>query len=82
MTLNAIMAQLQCVDARLDTLTTEMYQMNTRVGYIAKQQARLGGFVKSPSPPPEASEDDDDSNDDDDDKDGDVSSSSTDEMST
>ena len=82
MTLDAIMAQLQCVDARLDTLTTEMYQVNTRVGYIAKRQACLGGFVKSPSPPPEASKDDDDSDDDDDDKDGDVSSSSTDEMST
>ena len=80
MTLDAIMTQLQCVDARLDTLTTEMYQMNTRVGYIAKRQAHLGGFVKSPSPPPEASEDDDDSNDDDDDKDGDASSFSTNEM--
>ena len=80
MTLDAIMAQLQCVDARLDTLTTEMYQVNTRVGYIAKRQAHLGGFVKSPSPPPEASEDDDDSNDDDDDKDGDASSFSTNEM--
>ena len=80
MTLDAIMTQLQCVDARLDTLTTEMYQMNTRVGYIAKRQAHLGGFVKSPSPPPEASEDDDDSDDDDDDKDGDASSFSIDEM--
>ena len=80
MTLDAIMAQLQCVDARLDTFTTEMYQVNTRVDYIAKRQARLGGFVKSPSPPPEASKDDDDSDDDDDDKDGDASSFSTDEM--
>ena len=34
--------------------------MNTRVSRIAKRQARLGGFVESPSPPPEASEDDDD----------------------
>ena len=47
--------------------------MNTRVGHIARRQARLGGFVESPSPPIEAfeaSEDDDDSDDDDVDKDG------------
>ena len=73
------------MDARLDTLSTELYQVNTRVGRIAKQQARLDGFVESPSPPPEASEtseDDDDFNNDDDDEDGDSSSSSTDNMST
>ena len=86
-TLDAIMVQLQGKDARLDTLTTEMYQVSTRVGRIARQQARLGGFVESSSPPPEAfkddeaSEDDDDSDNDDDDEDGD-SSSSADEMST
>ena len=34
-TLDAIMAQLQCMDAHLDTLTTEMYQVNTRVSRIA-----------------------------------------------
>ena len=61
--------------------------MNTRVGRIARWQARLGGFVESPSPPLvalEASEDedDDDSDFDDDDDDGDASSSNTDEMST
>ena len=79
------MAQLQCMDARLDTFSTELYKVNTHVSHIARQQALLGGFVESPSPPPEASktsEDDDDSNDDDDDEDGDASSSSTDEMST
>ena len=76
MTLDAIMAQLQCVDARLDTLTTEMYQMNTRVGYIAKRQAHLDGFVESLSPPSKASKDDDD------DEDGDASSSRSDKMST
>ena len=38
--------------------------MNTRVSRIAKRQARLGGFVESPSPPPEASEDDDDDDED------------------
>ena len=77
-TLEAVMAQLQCMDARLDTLNDELCQVNTHVDRIARQQARLGGFVESPSPPPE---DDDDSNDNDDDEDGDVSSSSTNEMS-
>ena len=79
------MAQLQRIDARLDTLITKLYQVNTHVGRIARRQARLGGFVESPFPPPEASKtfkDDDDSDDDDDDEDGDASSSSTDEMST
>ena len=80
-TLDAIMAQFQCMDAHLDTLFTKLYQVNTHVGHIARQQARLGGFVESPSPPPEASEDDNDS-DDDDDEDGDTSSSSANEMST
>ena len=49
---------------------------------IARQQARLDGFMESPSPPLEAFEDDDDSNDDDDDEGRDASSSSADEMST
>ena len=69
------------MDARLDTLTTELYQVNTRVNRIARRQARLGGFVESPSPPPEASEDDDDSDYDDDDEDGNASSSSANKMS-
>ena len=34
-TLDAIMAQLQCMDARLDTLSDELCQVNTRVGRIA-----------------------------------------------
>ena len=50
--------------------------MNTCVGRIARRQARLGGFMESPSPSPEASEDDDD---DDDDEDEDASSSGDDE---
>ena len=69
------------MDARLDTLTNELCQVNTHVSRIARRHARLGGFVESPSPPPEASEDDNDS-DDDDDEDGDTSSSSANEMST
>ena len=80
--MDASMAQFQRMNARLDTLTTEMYQVNTHAGRIARRQAHLGGFVESPSPPPKASEDDDDSDDDDDDEDGDASSSSTDKMCT
>ena len=56
-TLEAFMAQLEHMDARLDTLTTELYQVNTRVGCISRRQARLGGLVESPSPSPKASED-------------------------
>ena len=33
--LGDVMAQLQCMDACLDTLSTEMYQVNVRVGHIA-----------------------------------------------
>ena len=34
-TLEAIMAQLVCMDARLDTLSDELCQVNTCVGRIA-----------------------------------------------
>ena len=83
------MAQLQRMDARLDTLFTELYQVNVFVGRIARRQATMDGFAPeaTPSlPPPVASnfedETDDDGDDDDalDDDDGDASS--TDEMST
>ena len=76
------------MDARLDTLSIELYQVNIYVDYITRQQARLDGFVESPSPSleafedDEASEDNDDSDDNDDDEDRDASSSSADEMST
>ena len=80
------MAQLQHMDARLDTFSTELYQVNIRVGHIARRQASMGGFAPEaiPSPPsPVASKSEDDDGDDDDasdDADGDASS--TDEMST
>ena len=80
-TLEAVMGQLQHMDAHLDTLSDELCQVNTRVSHIARQQARLGGFVASPSPSPEASEDDDGDSDYDD-KDEDASSSGDDEMTT
>ena len=83
------MVQLQRMDAHLDTLSTELYQVNVRVSRIARRQASMGGFAPeaTPSPPsPVAStsedEDDDDGDDDDasDDTDGDASS--TGKMST
>ena len=49
---------------RLDHLSNEMCQMNTRIGQIARQQSCLGGFVPSPerdpSLEPSASGEDDD----------------------
>ena len=71
------------MDACLDTLSDELCQVNTRVGCIARQQAHLGGFVKSHSPSLVAFEDKDDNGDsdgDDADKDEDPSSSSDNEM--
>ena len=67
------------MDARLDTLSDELCQVNTYIGCIARQQARLSGFVESSSPSPEVSEDEDDDDDgdfddDDDDEDEDASS--------
>ena len=76
------------MDARLDTLSDELCQVNTGVDHIARWQAHLSGFVESPSSPPKASEDDkafkddDDSDDDNDDEDGDASSPSASEIST
>ena len=48
------MAQLQGMVARLDTLSTELYQVNVRVGRIARWQTTMGGFAPeaTPSPPP------------------------------
>ena len=86
------MVQLQCMDALLDTLSIELYQVNVRVGHIARQQATMGGFAPkaAPPPPPPAASDSDSKDQDDDDGDGDDASnddddgdaSSTDEMST
>ena len=86
MTLEDIMAQLQHIDAHLNTLNDELCQVNTLVGHIAWHRVVMGGFVASPSPTLEASEDDDDDDDDvttsNDEDDGNASSSSADEMST
>ena len=66
------------MDARLDTFSDELCQVGTRVGRIARQQARLGGYVESPSLSPEDNHDDSDN--DDDDEDEDASLSNDDEM--
>ena len=71
------------MDARLDTLSDELCQVNTHVDRIALRQARLGGFVESPSLSPNTYEDEDDDgdfDDDDDDKDEDASFSGDNEM--
>ena len=49
------------MDARLDTLSTELYQVNVHVGRIAQWQATMGSFALEPtsSPPyPVASDSD------------------------
>ena len=77
-TLGDVMAQLQRMDARLDTISTELYQVNVRVGRIVRRQATMDGFAPeaTPSPPSPMASDSEDENADD----GDASF--TDEMST
>ena len=70
--LGDIMAQLQHMDARLDTISIELYQVNVCVNRIARRQATMGDFAleANPSPPPPMasdSEDEDVDNGDDDD---------------
>ena len=84
------MAQLQRMDACLDTISMKLYQVNIRVGRIARWQATMGGFAPEPTPSPphpiasdsDAEDDDDGDGDDDDASDDDEDASSTDEMST
>ena len=84
------MTQLQRMDAHLDTLSTELYQVNVRVDRIARRQATMGDFAPEASPPPppmvsdfdSEDEDDDDGADDDASDDDDGDASSTDEIST
>ena len=79
------------MDAHLDTLSTKLYQVNIRVGHIARREAAMGGFAPEPTPSPPhlvtfdsnaEDDDDDDDGDDDDASDDDGDASSTDEMST
>ena len=82
------MVQLQRMDARLDTFSMELYQVNVRVNRIAQRQASMGGFAfeATPSPPSPMASDSEDDDDDDDGDDNDASddadASSIDEMST
>ena len=78
------MAQLQRMDARLDTLSMELYQVNIRVGRIAWRQVSIGGFAPeaTPSLPSLVASDFEDEDDDDASDDDDGDASSTDEMST
>ena len=77
--LEDIMAQLQCIDACLDTLSTKLYQVNVHVSRIAWRQAIMDGFALEASPLlPLMASDSEAENDDDDDRDA----SSTNEMST
>ena len=85
------MAQLQHMDARLDTLSTELYQVNDHVGRIARWQVTMGSFAPEPTPSlPLPVACDSDAEDDDDDDDGnddnasndDGDASCTDEIST
>ena len=77
------------MDARLNTLSTKLYQVNVRVSRIARRQASMGGFAPeaTPSPPsPMASTSEDEDNDDDDNDDAsddaDGNASSANEIST
>ena len=72
------------MDAQLDTLSDESYQVNTCVGRIARRQVVMGGFTAYTSPSPLASEDesDDGSGSDAVDEDDGASSPSDDEIST
>ena len=83
------MVQLQGMDARLDTFFIDLYQVNIRVGRIARRQASMGGFAPEatplpPSPVTSDFEDEDDEDDDDDDASDDVNgdTSSANEIST
>ena len=72
------------MDARLDTFSTELYQVNVHVDCIARRQASVGGFAPefTPSPPSPVASDSEDADDDDASDDADGDASSTDEMFT
>ena len=80
------MVQLQRMDACLDTLFIELYQVNIHVSRIARRKATMGKFAPEAtlSPPFVDSDSNDDGGDDNDasEDDDDEDASSTDEMST
>ena len=86
-TLKDIMAHLQDTDARLNILSDELCQVNTRVSCIARRQAEMGSYTMPSTHAAFANESDgpdivDDATTSDDEDDGDASSLSDDEMST
>ena len=81
-TLEDIIGQFQHMDARLNTLSDELCQVNTRVGRIAQRQAKMGGYTMPSTLVAPVDESDADATVSDDDDDGDASSPSDDEMST
>ena len=83
-TLETIMAQLMHMDARVDTLSDDLCQVNTYVSHITRRQVAMGGFTTASSPSPSTSEDesDDGSGNEDAAKDDGASSPNDDEMST
>ena len=71
------------MDARLDTFSGELCQVNTCVRCIAQCQAEMGGYTMPSTPMAPADESDADDDVDSNDKDdGNASSPSDDEMST
>ena len=84
-TLKDIMAQLQDTDARLNILSDELCQVNTRVSCIARRQAEMDGYTMPSTLMAFADESDggdDDATTSDDEDDGNASSPSDDEMFT
>ena len=66
--LGDVMVQLQRMDAHLDTLSTELYQVNVRVSRITRWQVAMGSFAPEPTPsPPHPVASNSDAEDDDDD---------------
>ena len=76
------MAQLVHMDARLDTFSDELCQVNTRVDCIARRQVMMSGYTMASSLEASEDKDDDSSGSADDVKDDDDGSPSDDEMST
>ena len=83
------MAQLQRMDACLDTIFTKLCQVNVHVGRITRRQETMGGYAPEASPSPHLlvafdseDKDDDDGNDDDASDDDNGDAISTNEMFT
>ena len=85
--------QLQCMDARFNTLTNELCQVNTHVGLIARRHVEMGGYTVASLPVASMdksdgsgnandAEDDDDATASDDEDDGDANYFGSDQMST